>query len=208
MIDRLFSRFSLGFGLGYVLGAKAGRERYEQMQGWWSALTGTPALQKAADQGRQWVSETTGNLASKVQRSPQDIREVMTAAPETVGVGSTLSEAATQMKRQDAGAMVVVDETEKVVGIITDRDIAVRAVAEGRDVKTTRVGEVTSRDLETLAPTDSVDDAVRIMRERKIRRLPVVEGGRPVGIVSLGDLALERDQDSVLASVSQPPPNN
>jgi CBS domain-containing protein len=109
------------------------------------------------------------------------------------------------MKQQDAGAMIVLDESKKVVGIVTDRDIAIRAVAEGRDAKTTKVGDIASKGLKSLSPTDSVEDAVRLMREQKIRRLPVVEDGRPVGIVSIGDLAQERDPRSALADISRAP---
>ena len=103
--------------------------------------------------------------------------------------------------------MIVIDESNSVVGIVTDRDIAIRAVAEGRDVTTTKVGDVASKDLETLSPSDSVEKAVRLMRQRNIRRLPVVEGGRPIGIVSIGDLARERDPRSALADISRGPAN-
>jgi signal-transduction protein with cAMP-binding, CBS, and nucleotidyltransferase domain len=209
MIDRLFSRFGLGFGVGYVVGARAGRERYQQIQEWWNSFIGNPTVQQAAHRGRELMTEAGGQVASKIQtqRSPQDIREVMTAAPETVRIGSTLAEAAAKMKQQDAGAMVVIDESRKVVGIVTDRDIAIRAVAEGRDVTTTKVGDVASKDLQTLSPSDSVEDAVRLMRQRDIRRLPVVEDGRAVGIVSIGDLARERDPRSALADISRAPAN-
>jgi CBS domain-containing protein len=76
---------------------------------------------------------------------------------------------------------------------VTDRDITVRAVAKGRDPASTPVREVYSAELTTLPPEETVDDAVRLMREKAVRRLPVVEGGRPVGIVSLGDLAVDRE---------------
>jgi signal-transduction protein with cAMP-binding, CBS, and nucleotidyltransferase domain len=210
MIDRVFNRFSLGFGAGYVVGARAGRERYDEILRWWNSFIGNPTLQHAAQRGRELVTEAGGQVASKIQQTQgptQDIREVMTATPETVRMTSTLAEAAARMKQQDAGAMVVVDESKKVVGIVTDRDIAIRAVAEGRDPKTTKVGEVASKELQTLSPTDSVEDAVRLMRQRNIRRLPVVEDGRPIGIVSIGDLAQERDPSSVLADISSAPGN-
>lgn len=209
MFDKLINRFTVGFGVGYVLGARAGRERYEQIQGWWNSFVGNPAVQQAAQRGRELLSEAGDQVTSRVQQSvqergaPQDIREVMTASPETVTTGSSLTEAATKMKRHDAGAMVVVDETQAVIGIITDRDIAIRAVAEGRDVTTVKVGDIASKGLQTLSPTDSVADAVKLMRQHKIRRLPVVESGRPVGIVSIGDLAEERDPTSALADISR-----
>jgi CBS domain-containing protein len=101
----------------------------------------------------------------------------------------------------------VVEEEGRAAGILTDRDIVVRAIAEGRDPGSTTVGEVCSSDLTTLTPDQSIDDAVRLMREHDVRRLPVVQDGRPVGIVSLGDLAVELDPDSALADISAAPPN-
>lgn len=206
MVGKLFNRFTLGFAAGYVLGAKAGHERYEQIRGWWGSLTGNPTVKQAA----QRVGEAGGQATSKLlgaQHRPRDVREVMTPLPATVSTASTLAEAAEKMRRHDAGAMIVLDDGQRVCGILTDRDIAVRAVAEGRDPKTTKVGEVASKDLQTLSPTDSVADAVRLMRERDVRRLPVVEDGRPVGVVSIGDLAQERDPDSALADISRAPGN-
>ena len=198
-----------GFAAGYVLGAQAGRERYEQIQRWWNSFIGNPSVRQAAQRGRDVDTEAGGQVMSKFQQrqAPQDIREVMTAVPATVKTVSPLTEAAAKMKDNDSGAIVVVDELNSVVGIVTDRDIAIRAVADGRDARTTTVGEVASTDLQVLSPTDSVEDAVRLMRQRNIRRLPVVENGRPIGIVSLGDLAQERDSDSVLADISRAPGN-
>jgi len=92
-------------------------------------------------------------------------------------------------------------------GLVTDRDLVVRALAEGRDSATTKLGDICSKDLVVLSPGDSVDDAVRVMRERAVRRIPVVEEGRAVGIISIGDLAIERDADSALADISVAPPN-
>ena len=92
-------------------------------------------------------------------------------------------------------------------GILTDRDVAVRVVAEGRDPAGTQVGSVCTRDVATLAPDADADEAVRLVRERAVRRLPVVEDGRCVGIVSLGDLAVQLDRESALADVSAAPAN-
>ncbi|MCA1843240.1 MAG: CBS domain-containing protein [Actinobacteria bacterium] len=108
---------------------------------------------------------------------------------------------------EDTRGGVIVLRRERICGVVTDRDIAVRAVAEGRDPGQVRVGDICSRELEFLSPGDAVDDAVRIMRERAVRRLPVVDGGRPVGMVSIGDLVLERDPNSALADISAAPPN-
>ena len=130
----------------------------------------------------------------------------MTATVETARRGESVSEAARKMRQQDVGALVVIDETQTVCGIVTDRDIAIRAVAEGAG-STALVGDIVSTDIVTLAPDDTVDAALRTMRERSVRRLPVVVDGRPVGIVSLGDLAIEREPTSVLAAVSSAPGN-
>ena len=134
------------------------------------------------------------------------IREVMTSDPITVGAGSTVMEAAQRMRDADVGPVIVMDDNG-VAGIVTDRDITVRTVADGRNPSDVRVEEICSRDLTTLSPDDSVEDAVRLMREKAVRRLPVVEGGQPVGIVSIGDLAVEQQPDSALADISQAPPN-
>jgi CBS domain-containing protein len=90
---------------------------------------------------------------------------------------------------------------------LTDRDVVVRAVAEGRDPKSIKVGEIVSEDVATVTPDEPVDKVVSLMREKAIRRVPVVDGGRPVGIVSLGDLAVERDSKSALADISAAEPN-
>jgi CBS domain-containing protein len=132
----------------------------------------------------------------------QSIREVMTADPRTIEADAPVAEAAQVMRDADVGSLVVV-EGKDVCGIVTDRDIVVRAVADGRDLKQTHVADVCSRELTTLDPTDSVEDAVKLMRQKAVRRLPVLaENGRPVGIVALGDLAVERETDSTLGDIS------
>jgi len=137
----------------------------------------------------------------------QSIREVMTSDPHTVSTDATLQDAAREMQSDDIGA-VLVEEKGSVAGILTDRDIVVRAIAEGRDPSSTKVGDVASRDVTTLTPDSSVEDAIRIVREQHVRRIPVVQDGRPAGIVSIGDLAVERDTESALADVSAASPNN
>jgi CBS domain-containing protein len=111
------------------------------------------------------------------------------------------------MADHDIGDVIVVDDGN-VSGIVTDRDIVVRAIAKGSEPKTTRVSDVLSGQVQTLGPDASIGDAVRLMTEGAIRRIPVVEGGRPIGIVSIGDLAVERDADSALADISAANPNN
>ena len=124
----------------------------------------------------------------------QYLREIMTQKPVTVQVTDTVVAAARSMRDGNIGDVVVVDN-DQIHGILTDRDIVVRALAEGRDPARTTVGEICSRELTTLSPNDAIGDAEKTMRARAIRRLPVVEGGRPVGIVSLGDLAVKSGHD-------------
>ena len=136
----------------------------------------------------------------------QRINEVMTADPRTCDEGDTVTEVARQMRDGDVGA-ILVTSNGAVAGIVTDRDIAVRAVAEGRDPDEVTAGEIATRDVATLAPDSSVEDAIRIVREHNVRRIPVLQDGRPAGIVTIGDLAIERDEDSVLADISAAEPD-
>lgn len=136
----------------------------------------------------------------------QKLRDVMTDSPRTLDVGATVQEAARAMLDDDIGNVIVVDG-DTVCGIVTDRDIAIRAVAKSKDPAKTRIGDICSTDLTTLSPDDSEEDAVRLMREKALRRLPVVENGKAVGIVSIGDLALDLDRESALADISAAPAN-
>ena len=106
----------------------------------------------------------------------REIRQVMTTPPDAVRKTDSLQEAARLMKTKDIGDVLVEDEQGLLAGIITDRDIAIRATAEGSDPKTTKVESTYTRDVTALTPTDSVHDAVRMMRAQDVRRLPVVEG--------------------------------
>ena len=132
--------------------------------------------------------------------------EIMTRNPRTIEAGDPILEAARIMNDADIGD-VIVSENGQVAGIVTDRDIVVRGVAEGRDVQSTPVREVCTTGVEAAEPNASVDDVLSKMRASDIRRLPVVEDGRPVGIVSLGDLAVEREPDSTLADISAASPD-
>jgi CBS domain-containing protein len=134
------------------------------------------------------------------------VEEIMTTNPRTVNVDDTVLQAAQVMRDNDIGDAIVVDDGQ-VTGIVTDRDISVRAVADGRDPDSTPVAEIATTGIQAIEPEASVDDALRMMREHDIRRLPVVKNGRPVGIVSLGDLAVEREPDSTLADISAAAPD-
>ena len=91
---------------------------------------------------------------------------------------------------------------------MTDRDVVIRVIAEGRDPATTKVADVCSTDVATVSPETPIATALGLMRDKAIRRIPVVEDGQPVGIVSLGDLAERQDPKSALADISSAPPNN
>jgi CBS domain-containing protein len=122
------------------------------------------------------------------------IREVMTSNPRTVEASTPIIEAAKLMKDQDVGPIPVV-ENDQVSGILTDRDIVLRVVAEGKDPKSTTVGEIASRDLVTIDPEQTLDEALRLMAQHQIRRLPVCEeDGRLVGIVAQADIAMEASE--------------
>jgi CBS domain-containing protein len=137
----------------------------------------------------------------------ESARDIMTPSPHTIQSSESVMGAAQVMRKSDIGDVIVV-EGKRIVGILTDRDIVVRALAAGMDPEATPVSEICSRELTTVRPTDSVGSVVRVMREKAIRRLPVVEEtGEVVGIVSIGDVAVERDRRSALADISAAPPN-
>ena len=134
------------------------------------------------------------------------VRELMTTEPTTVEPKATLGEAATLMKQNDCGSIPVV-EGGRLVGIVTDRDIVVRGVAAGKDPKTQRVSEVMSANPVTIGPDNDVSDAEMKMADRQIRRLPVVEGGKLVGIIVTAQIARagnERKVGETLKEISEP----
>jgi CBS domain-containing protein len=136
----------------------------------------------------------------------QTVREVMTTQPVMVEPTTMVTDIAKQMDREDIGEVLVVDQG-RLCGLVTDRDIVVRAIAEGRDPGSTRVDEICTHEIVSVSPNDSVDEAVRIMGDRAIRRLAVIEGGAPVGVVSIGDIAVMREPESALGEISAAPPD-
>jgi CBS domain-containing protein len=135
----------------------------------------------------------------------QQVKEVMTKHAITLDRDASLVEAARVMRDKGIGDVIVL-EGDDAEGIVTDRDIVIRGIAEGADPNTTRLGEVVSGDLTSVAPDDPVERAIELMREKAVRRLPVLEGGKPVGVVSLGDLAMQQqDAGAVLADISDEP---
>ncbi|WP_330461530.1 CBS domain-containing protein [Streptomyces sp. NBC_00820] len=131
----------------------------------------------------------------------QQVREIMTTDLVTVEPLTSVVDVAQLMRREDVGDVLVVDEG-RLRGVVTDRDLVIRVLAEGDDIHDRTVANACSEDLITVAPDDDVDEVMGLMRHRAVRRLPVVEEGRPVGIVSLGDLAIAVDPGSALAGIS------
>ena len=132
----------------------------------------------------------------------KSIRDAMTTNPRGVESSTSISEAAQLMKSEDVGPLPVV-EGDRLVGILTDRDIVLRVVADGKDPQSTTVGEIASRDLITVDPQQDLDEALRLMAQHQVRRLPVVEeDGRLVGILAQADVAREGD-DSQTGQVVQ-----
>jgi CBS domain-containing protein len=134
------------------------------------------------------------------------VRDLLKGDPVTVEASATVQDAAKLMDENDIGNVLVVENNE-VQGIVTDRDIVVRVVAKGEGTDAS-VREAATTDLETLEPDASIDDAIKKMEQGNVRRLPVVEDGKPVGVISLGDLAQAKDKDSALADISSASPNN
>ena len=136
------------------------------------------------------------------------LSSIMTGGIETIRPQATLAEAAKKMASQDIGSLPVCADRRRVVGIITDRDITVRAVARGMDPNQTRVEEVMTRDVLSCRSDSEVEDACQLMEKRQVRRLLVTaDDDTPVGIVSLGDIALclrESQSGEVLRKVSEP----
>jgi CBS domain-containing protein len=132
----------------------------------------------------------------------KSIRDAMTPGPQTVESSSPASEAAKLMKEADAG-MIPVVEGGRLVGTVTDRDIVVRLVAEGKDPQSTTVGEIASTDIVTIEADKDLDEGLRLMARHQVRRLPVVEEGRLVGVLAQADVAREADERRVGEAVEQ-----
>jgi CBS domain-containing protein len=175
---------AIAFGAGYGLGANR------------------DTVRKATTKARDFASRATARGTGPVT----DVRlvsEVMTGMPQTVRPDTTVADAAKRMRDADIGDVLVAEtEGAALIGIVTDRDIAIRAVAAAQDPNTTTLRAVMSRDTTTVSPDDTIEEAKARMRAANVRRLPVIENGRPIGIVSLGDLSLATDTGSTLADIS------
>jgi CBS domain-containing protein len=165
-----------------------------------SAARRTPARLVRSGSEVNLPHRKEGAMAKKV-------RDLMSKDPIKVPTTAPIAEAARSMRTANVGA-IVVEENGRPVGIVTDRDIAVRAVADGRDLERTTSSEICSKVLITVSPDDDLDRAIQVMRDRAIRRVVVMDPkNQVVGILSLGDLAMERDAKSVLGQISAAPPN-
>jgi CBS domain-containing protein len=133
----------------------------------------------------------------------QSIREAMTTQPKSVESSTSVVEAARLMELENVGSVPVVEDG-RLVGMITDRDVAVRVVGGGKDPQSTTAGEIASRELVTVDPQQNLDEALRLMAQHQVRRLPVVEeDGRLVGILAQADVAREGDDRATGQMVQQ-----
>jgi CBS domain-containing protein len=135
------------------------------------------------------------------------VRSVMTGPVVTLPPGATVAEAAEQMRINEIGN-VLVAEDDKLFGVVTDRDLVVKAMALGLDPQRTPLERVCTQETVTIGPDADVAQAVQLMADNALRRLPVLADNKIVGILSLGDLAVKRDPDSALGEISSAPPNN
>jgi CBS domain-containing protein len=123
----------------------------------------------------------------------KSVRDAMTEDPRSIGASASVVEAARMMRAEHIGSLPITDD-EELIGMITDRDITTRVVAEAADPKTTSVGDVYSRDLISVAPDHDLEEALELMARHQVRRLPVVQNGRLVGIVAQADIALKENK--------------
>jgi CBS domain-containing protein len=136
------------------------------------------------------------------------IRDIMTKDVHTLSADHTLTDAAALMRELDVGVVPIVGKSNELCGVVTDRDIIIRIVALGKDPQMTKIDSIMTKDIITITPDMDLDEAARLMASEKIRRLPVVDGVKLVGMISLGDLATNDQSDrmagNVLEDVSTP----
>jgi CBS domain-containing protein len=135
----------------------------------------------------------------------KSVRDAMTEDPRSIGASASVVEAARLMREQHIGSLPVTAD-ERLVGMITDRDITTRVVAEGAVPETTSVGDVYSRDLISVEPNSDLEEALRLMARHQVRRLPVVENDRLVGMVAQADIALKENERTgeLVGAISEP----
>jgi len=116
------------------------------------------------------------------------VTDSMSSNPRSVDADQSVANAAKMMKDADVGLAPIVEE-DRLVGTVTDRDIAIRAVAAGKDPETTKVLEIATKEVVTIGPAQELEEALSLMAEHQVRRLPVVEDGRLVGVLAQADVA-------------------
>ncbi|WP_298182688.1 CBS domain-containing protein [Saccharomonospora sp.] len=131
----------------------------------------------------------------------QLVRDLMTPQPVTMPGDAPARDAARRMRDDDIGDVLVVDEGQ-LRGIVTDRDLVIRGLAERDNLSNTRLRELCSENLTTARPDEEASNVIAKMREHAIRRIPVVEDGDAIGVFSIGDAAMERDPNSALGDIS------
>jgi CBS domain-containing protein len=177
----------VAFAGGYVTGAKVG--------------------DRPLVLARNAMNEVRGRATSAVPSVDlRTVRDVMSTPVESVNLETPVREAAKHMQRRNIGDVFVVGGAGELQGIVTDRDLTVRAIAEDRSLDTP-VEEIMSPIAATLPPTATVSAALDLMRQHDVRRLPIVEGGRTLGVVSLGDVSRSDGAGAVLADISAAPAN-
>jgi CBS domain-containing protein len=135
----------------------------------------------------------------------KSVRDAMTEGPRSIDASASVVEAARLMREEHIGSLPITDH-EQLVGMITDRDITTRVVAEAADPKVTSVGDVHSRDIISVEPDNGLEEALLLMARHQVRRLPVVENGRLVGIVAQADIALRENEKTaeLVGAISEP----
>ncbi|MDQ4024849.1 MAG: CBS domain-containing protein [Actinomycetota bacterium] len=138
-------------------------------------------------------------------------REIMTGSAECIGENDSILDAAKMMAKQDIGAMPICGEDNRLKGMLTDRDIVVKVLAEGRDPSQVKAGELGQGKPVTIGADDPIGLAISTMADHQVRRLPVIDGHDLIGIVSVGDIAKHADDEDVgalIQLISAAPPNN
>ncbi|MGX1541105.1 CBS domain-containing protein [Streptomyces adustus] len=136
----------------------------------------------------------------------QCVRDIMTGTPVSVETGALVTDVARLMRDEDIGVVLVTRE-DHLLGLVSDRDLVVRGLAEGSDPQEMTVADLCTEEPITITPDDDLERAVALMRQHAIRRLPVVEGDALVGVISIGDLAMEIDRKSALGDISSASPS-
>ncbi len=138
------------------------------------------------------------------------VRDIMTSGAECADIDDTLVDAARKMRDLDVGALPICGDDNRLKGVVTDRDIVIRCVADGRDPSTVKVSELAEGKPVTIGADDSAEDALRTMQQHGVRRLPVIDGHDLVGMLSQADIAINlRDAETgnLVEGISKAPPN-